>query len=51
MKQYPECIAQCDKSIQLSPNYVKPRKKKAVVLVQLLRFDEALASLKQTYAV
>ncbi len=51
MKQYPECIAQCHKSIQLSPSYVKPMKKKAVALVQLLRFEEALASLKKAYVV
>lgn len=46
-----ECISQCNKSLHLNDSYVKAMKKKAAALVQLLKFDEALNTLKQAYAV
>jgi len=51
MKNYMECISQCNKSLHLNDSYVKAMKKKAAALVQLLKFDEALNTLKQAYAV
>lgn len=51
MKNYLECVNQCNRSIQLNPAYVKAMKKKAAALVQMLKFEEALATLKQAYTV
>jgi hypothetical protein len=47
MKNFESCITECNKSINLNSNYIKAIKKKAAALVQLLKFDEALATLKQ----
>lgn len=35
----------------MNPQYVKALKKKSNALVQLLKFEEALAALKEAYAV
>lgn len=44
--QYQNCIADCDKATQLSPNLVKAHKKKATALAHLLKFGEAVNSMK-----
>lgn len=51
MRNYAECVKECDKSLRLNPSYIKAMKKKSTALVQLLKFDDALNVLKQAYAV
>lgn len=48
--QYQNCIADCDKAIQLSPNLVKTHKKKASALANLLKFGEAVNAMKAAVA-
>ena len=51
MKNFESCITECNQSIKLNSNYIKAIKKKAAALVQLLKFDEALATLKQANSI
>lgn len=48
--QYAQCIADCDKALQLSPSLIKALKKKASALAYMLRFEEAVESMKAAVA-
>jgi len=51
MKHYVECVKECDNSLQFNPSYIKALKKKSAALIQMLKFDDALNSLKQVYSI
>ena len=48
--QYAQCLADCDRALQITPTLVKALKKKASALAYLLRFDDAVEAMKAAVA-
>lgn len=46
MENYEECIVECDRAINQSPEFIKAHKKKASALAYLFKFSEAVQAIK-----
>lgn len=45
------CVQDCDRAIQLNPGLIKAYKKKAAALANMLKFSEAVSTMKAAVAV
>ena len=46
LEMYQECIQDCDKAIQIDPNYIKSYMRKVKALISLKMFEEARQTVK-----
>ena len=46
---YRECVNDCDACIKVKPNFAKALRRKALALINLLKFSEAILASKAAY--
>ena len=47
--KFMECVADCDRCLEIKPDFVKAMRRKGLALIQMLKFEQALFTYKRDF--